>query len=55
MTTKPILNFCIDRAALKQIDAFKFKHRFPNRAAAVRWLCAAALEAKLVPAVAKGA
>jgi hypothetical protein len=38
MTDKPILNFSIDPALLKRLDDFWHRHRFPNRAAAVKWL-----------------
>lgn len=34
---------------LKRVDDFRFKHRFPNRAAAIKWLLDAALKASLAP------
>ena len=37
-TAKPILNFSVDPALLKRLDEFWHKHRFPNRAASVKWL-----------------
>lgn len=37
-TEKPILNFVVDPSALKTIDDFRYKHRFPTRAAAVKFL-----------------
>jgi hypothetical protein len=43
-TDKPILNFIIDPALLKRVDDFRYKHRFPNRAAAVKWLLDFALK-----------
>jgi len=38
MTTKPLINFIIDPMLLKRIDDFWHKQRFPNRAAAIKWL-----------------
>ncbi len=35
---KPILNFYVDTALLKRLDDFRFRNRFPSRAAAVKWL-----------------
>ena len=43
-TEKPILNFTIEVALLKQLDDFRFKHRFASRAAAVKWLLAYAIK-----------
>jgi hypothetical protein len=34
---------------LKRIDDFRFKYRFVSRAAAIKWLVAAALDAQLKP------
>jgi hypothetical protein len=48
-TDKPLLNFVIDPALLKRLDDFRFKQRFPTRAAAIKWLLEAALDAKLTP------
>ena len=33
-----LLNFVIDRRLLSKIDDFRFEHRFPSRAAAIKWL-----------------
>jgi len=44
MTNKPILNFVVEPAMLKRLDDFWHKHRFPSRAAAVKWLLVWALE-----------
>lgn len=49
-TKKPILNFVIDPRLLKRIDDFRFRHRFPTRAAAVKWLLEWALKQKPDPA-----
>lgn len=45
----PILNFVIEPELLKRVDDFRFKNRFPTRAAAVKWLLNAAITAKLTP------
>lgn len=46
---KPYLNFVIEPELLKRVDDFRYKHRFPTRAAAIKWLLEAALKAKLAP------
>ena len=46
---KPYLNFIVDEDFLKKLDDFRYKHRFPTRAAAIKWLLEAALKAKLAP------
>jgi hypothetical protein len=46
---KPFLSFLIEPALLKRVDDFRYKHRFPTRAAAIKWLLSAALDAKLAP------
>jgi hypothetical protein len=51
-TAKPILNFVVDSALLKRLDDFRFRNRFPTRAAAVKWLLDWALREK--PEVPKG-
>lgn len=48
-TDKPLLNFVIDPELLKKVDDFRYKHRFPTRAAAIKWLLEAALKAGLRP------
>jgi hypothetical protein len=48
-TDKPILNFVIETDLLRRVDDFRYKHRFPTRAAAVKWMLKAALDAKLQP------
>jgi len=50
-TDKPLLNFYVDPAFLKRVDDFRFKHRFPSRAAAIKWLLDWAMDQK--PAVPK--
>lgn len=37
-TDKPLLNFVIEPDLLKRLDDYRFKHRFPSRAAAIKWL-----------------
>ena len=34
---------------LKNEDEYRYKHRFPTRAAAIKWLLTAALDQKLAP------
>lgn len=46
---KPYLNFIVEPELLKKVDDFRYKHRFPTRAAAIKWLLDAALKAKLAP------
>lgn len=41
---KPFLSFVIDPDLLKAIDDFRFEHRFPSRAATVKWLLIWALQ-----------
>jgi hypothetical protein len=49
MTTKPMINFSVDTADLQRIEEFHHRHRFPNRAAAIKWLLSWALEQNPVP------
>jgi hypothetical protein len=46
---KPYLNFVIDPELLKRLDDFRFRHRFPTRAAAIKWLLDWALKQKPAP------
>ena len=48
---KPFLAFVIDPKLLKRVDDFRFKNRFPSRAAAVKWLLAFGLDQKPKPEV----
>ena len=48
-TDKPVMNFVIKPELLKRVDDFRFKQRFASRAAAIKWLLEAALDAKLAP------
>jgi hypothetical protein len=48
-TDKPLLNFVIEPDLLKRVDDFRFKHRFPTRAAAIKWLLDWALNQKPAP------
>jgi metal-responsive CopG/Arc/MetJ family transcriptional regulator len=41
----------LDRALLKRLDDFRFKHRFESRSEAARWLMKLALDQKPVPTV----
>lgn len=43
---KPLLNFVIGPDLLKRIDDFRYKQRFPTRAAAIKWLLEFALNQK---------
>lgn len=46
---KPLLNFVIEPDLLKRIDDFRYKQRFPTRAAAIKWLLDWALGQKPTP------
>ena len=48
-TDKPYLNFIVEPGLLKRLDDFRYKHRFPTRAAAIKWLLDWALDQKPVP------
>ena len=48
-TDKLLLNFYVEPEMLKRIDDFHHKHRFKNRAAAIKWLLDWALKQKPVP------
>ena len=41
---KPLLNFIVEPALLQRLDDYRFKHRFPTRAAAIKWLLEWALK-----------
>jgi len=41
-----IINFIIDERLLKRIEDFRFRNRFPTRAAAIKWLLDWALKQK---------
>jgi hypothetical protein len=43
---KPYLNFIIEPELLESVDDFRFKNRFPTRAAAIKWLLDWALKQK---------
>jgi hypothetical protein len=43
---KTLLNFIVDDGLLKRIEDFRFKNRFPTRAAAIKWLLDWALKQK---------
>jgi hypothetical protein len=45
-TDKPLLNFVIEPDLLKRVDDFRYKNRFPTRAAAIKWLLGWALDQK---------
>ncbi|HLX43600.1 MAG TPA: hypothetical protein VKR43_09210 [Bryobacteraceae bacterium] len=46
---KPFLHFVVEPELLKKLDDFYHKHKFPSRAAAIKWLLDAAMKAKLAP------
>jgi hypothetical protein len=48
-TDAKLVNTLIERDLLKRVDDFRFEHRFPSRADAMRWLMDAALKAGLKP------
>ena len=35
---RPFLNFVADSALIERIDDWRFRHHFPARAEAIRWL-----------------
>ena len=43
---KPFLSFLIDPVLLERVDDFRYKNRFPTRAAAIKWLLNWALKQK---------
>ena len=46
-----MLTFVIEPDLLKRLDDFRFKHRFPSRAAAIKWLLIFALDQRPKPLV----
>ena len=50
VTDKPLLNFVSEPELLTRVDDFRYKNRFPTRAAAIKWLLAWALDQKPAPA-----
>ena len=50
MAEKPLLNFLVEPELLKRLDDFRYKNRFPSRAAAIKWLLTWALDQKPKPA-----
>ncbi len=45
----PLLAFVVPEDLLARIDTFHHLHRFPSRAAAIKWLISAALDKDLKP------
>ena len=43
------LDFYVEPELLKRLDDYHQRHKFKNRAAAIKWLLDAALRAKLAP------
>jgi hypothetical protein len=43
---KTLINFIVEESLLKRIEDFRFKNRFPTRAAAIKWLLDWALKQK---------
>ena len=50
---KQMVHMLIDHPLLKQLDDFRFAHRFESRSAAARWLMEWALAKKAKPSVAR--
>ena len=48
-TDKPYLNFIAEPELVKRLDDFRYKHRFPTRAGAIKWLLDWALKQKPTP------
>lgn len=46
---KPFLHFVVEEDLLKRVDDWRFKHRFPTRASAIKWLLDWALKQKPAP------
>lgn len=47
---KPLIHFVVDLDFIKQIDDYRFKHRFKSRAAAMKFLMRHALSQDPEPA-----
>ncbi len=41
---KPLLSFVIEEDLLQRVENFRYDHRFPSRAAAIKWLLEWALK-----------
>lgn len=41
---KPLVHFVVDEELLKRVDEYRYKKRFPSRAAAMKWLMEWALK-----------
>ena len=48
-STSPLLHFVIEPELLGRVEDFRFEHRFGSRAAAIKWLIAAALDSGMTP------
>jgi hypothetical protein len=46
---KQPLHLLFEDAFVKKLDDFRYKHRFPTRSAAIKWLLEWALKKKPVP------
>jgi len=51
---KPFLSFLVEPELLKRLDDFRYKHRFPTRAQAIKWLLDWALKQKPAPPEQRG-
>jgi hypothetical protein len=51
MKEKQMLTFIVEAGLLTALDDFRFKNRFPSRAAAIKWLLNWSLKQKPKPAV----
>jgi Arc/MetJ-type ribon-helix-helix transcriptional regulator len=45
----PLIQLNIPQELIDRIDDFRFAHRFPSRAATIKWLVDKALDARLAP------
>jgi hypothetical protein len=46
---KQMVHLRLEETLIRQLEDFRFRHRFPTRTAAVKWLLRAALQRKLAP------
>lgn len=48
-STKPVINLVMDQELIDRVDDFRFAHRFPSRAAAIKWLLEWGLDQRPAP------
>ena len=51
MTTKPVVNFTLDSALLRRLDAYRHAHKFPTRSVAIKFLLQWAVRQNPKPSV----